>query len=373
MKINKSSFHHSIPSTDNSSSTQDGDLTMTDLQRTVITTLYSITILVALTGNILIIFIVSKRSETRALTGFLFVNMAAADLLVTVLVMPMSVTIPYTKMKWLSGVIGEITCKVVFYSFFGSLSASIFSLTFLAVDRYLGVVLPFNRFPRLRNVKFVIAVIWLVSMILMIPAAIVYKIDEGNGKVQCTPVHGFEDLFGHFQKGVTFFYTYLFLLIYFIPLLLISLLYGLVSRKLWHTKMHYRLSSGQDIAKRRKASKKIVRTLVIVTAAFAACWLPAQAYHLIWAFNLKLHFSLPEYVMYVCLWFGHANSALNPWLYMLLTDKFRTALRDVVRGRYCGYQSKCKSYMVRENIAMGRLIPRFHNNEQQNVSELEPE
>ena len=216
---------------------------MTDLQRTAITTLYSVTILVALTGNILIIFIVSKRPETRSLTGFLFVNMAAADLLVTVLVMPMSVTIPYTKMKWLSGVIGEITCKGVFYSFFGSISASIFSLTFLAVDRYLGVVLPFNRFPRLRNVKFVIAVIWLVSMILMIPAAIVYKIDDGNGEVQCTPAPGFKDLFGHFPKGVTFFYTYLFLLIYFIPLLLISLLYGLVSRKLWHTKMQYRLSS----------------------------------------------------------------------------------------------------------------------------------
>ena len=239
---------------------------MTDLQRTAITTLYSITILVALTGNILIIFIVSKRPETRSLTGFLFVNMAAADLLVTLLVMPISVTIPYTKMKWLSGVMGEITCKVVFYSFFVSISASISSLTFLAVHRYSGVVLPFHRFPRLRNVKFVIAVIWLVSIILMIPAAIVYKIYEGNGEVQCTPAPGFEDLFGHFQEGVTFFYTYLFLLIYFIPLLLISLLYGLVSRKLWHSKMQYRLSSGQDIAKRREASKKIVRTLVIVTA-----------------------------------------------------------------------------------------------------------
>ena len=346
---------------------------MTYLQRTVITTLYSVTILVALTGNILVIFIVSKRPETRSLTGFLFVNMAAADLLVTVLVMPISVASPYTKMKWQSGVIGEITCKVVFYSFCVSISASIFSLTFLAVDRYLGVVLPFNRFPRLRNVKFVIAVIWLVSMILMIPAAIVHTIDESKGEVQCTPVAGFQDLFGHFRKSVTFYYTYLFFLIYFIPLLLISLLYGLVSRKLWRSKMQYRLSSAKDIGKRHKASKKIVRTLVIVTAAFAACWLPAQSYHLIWAFNLELHFSLPKYVMYVCLWSGHANSALNPWLYMLLTDKFRTTLRDVVRGRYCGYQSKCKSYMVRENIVMGRLIPDCHNNEQQNINELEPQ
>ena len=80
--------------------------------------------------------------------------------------------------------------------------------------------------------------------------------------------------------------------------------------------------------------RKVVRTLVIVTAAFALCWLPSQTYHLIFALNYELHRSLPRYVIYICFWCGQANSALKPWLYMLLTDKFRMALREIFLGRY---------------------------------------
>ena len=80
--------------------------------------------------------------------------------------------------------------------------------------------------------------------------------------------------------------------------------------------------------------QKVVRTLVIVTAAFALCWLPSQTYHLIFAFNYELHRSLPRYVMYICFWCGQANSALKPWLYMLLSDKFLMALREISLGRY---------------------------------------
>ena len=129
------------------------------------------------------------------------------------------------------------------------------------------------------------------------------------------------------------FYMYLFLLSYLVPLLVISVLYGMVCRELWRRKMPGMISSETE--QRHDAMKrKVVRTLVIVTAAFALCWLPSQTYHLIFAFNNDLHRSLPRYVMFVCFWFGHANSALNPWLYMLLSDKFRKPLREIFLGRY---------------------------------------
>ena len=263
--------------------------------------------------------------------SFLFVNMAAADLLVTLVVMPITMATPYTGGRWLPGAMGHITCTVVYFSFHVSIAASILSLMLMAVDRFLAVVFPLHRFPSVRRPKVLTLVIWLSSMIVMIPAAVLWRTEENEtGEMICGP--SFKRMFGDNRRGTTGFYTYLFLISYIVPLFVISILYGLVSWSLWFQKLpgEKLLSKGVD-EKRHQAAKKIVRMLVIVTAVFALCWLPPHAYHLILVFNIELHESLPRYVMYICFWCGHANSAINAWLYMLLTNSFRRSLRDVVR------------------------------------------
>ena len=192
----------------------------------------------------------------------------------------------------------------------------------MSVDRYLAVLFPFRIFSKIRRAKVLSFVIWLMSMIIMIPAALLWTIRKGEREdMYC--VAGFKEVFGDsLLKGMTFFYLYLFLIIYLILLLMISVLYCLVCCRLWRRKIPGLVSS--EIEQRHQATKrKVVRTLIMITAAFAFCWLPPQSYHLILAFNLQLHFRLPRIVMFVCVWCGHANSAFNPWLYMLLTDKFR--------------------------------------------------
>ena len=321
-------------STDNSTSSS-GLKGLTNPQITVLVLLYSITITLALAGNLLLIYIVTRRPEARKLTSFMFVNMAAADLLVTVIVIPVSIAMPYTGGRWLPGTMGHITCKIVYFSFHVTIVASILSLMLMAVDRFLAVVFPLHRFPSFRRPKVLTFVIWLSSMIVMIPVAVLWRIEKGEPEgMYCQP--SFQEMFGDFNKGRTGFYTYLFLISYLVPLLVISILYGLVSCKLCLQTFPGEdlISKGVD-KKRHKAAKKIVRTLAIVTAAFALCWLPAQSYHLIFAFNINLHNSTPQYVMYICLWCGHANSAVNAWLYMLLTNNFRKSL--------CYVMSKGKS------------------------------
>lgn len=307
----------------------------TKAQRAVSAALYSITIPVALTGNLLLIFIVTRRPKTRTLTGFLFVNMAAADLLVTLVDMPSAMAVPYTSIQWPPGIMGDITCKAVYFGFFVAITASILSLTLMSVDRFLGVVYPLRRFPRFRNARLLSFILWLSSMIFMIPVAILWKVTDQfkPGKFQCFASFG--DLLGDYKNDITFLYTYLFFLKYLIPLCLITVLYGLVSRKLWRHKVPGdRLVSRDFDSKRRQGTKKIVRTLVVVTAAFAICWLPAQSYYLTLAFNFELHDRLPRFVMFVCNWCGHSNSAVNPWLYMLLSKKFRRVLNDMMYKLY---------------------------------------
>ena len=66
---------------------------LSSLHKTIFTVLYSMTIFVAVVGNLLLIFIIKRRPETRSLTGFLFVNMAVADLLVALIAMPVTLHI----------------------------------------------------------------------------------------------------------------------------------------------------------------------------------------------------------------------------------------------------------------------------------------
>ena len=82
----------------------------------VFTLLYSITILVSLVGNTFLIYMVWKRPDVRSLTSFMFVNMAVADLLVTLVMMPWSIAFFYTNAQWLiTGTFGDFTCRVVIF------------------------------------------------------------------------------------------------------------------------------------------------------------------------------------------------------------------------------------------------------------------
>lgn len=141
--------------------------------------------------------------------------------------------------------------------------------------------------------------------------------------------------------GMRGFYMYLFLLMYLFPLLLISSLYILVGRTLWLRNLPGRQLSNQGHQRNEMTKRKVVRTLVIITAIFAICWLPAQCYHLLLAFRPDVYDKIPPYVIVLVLWLAHANSAVNPWLYMILSENFRKALCDVVRrNRHVRYSSR---------------------------------
>lgn len=300
----------------------------------------------AVTGNFLLIFIIKRRPDTRSITGFLFVNMAVADLLVTSFVMPVSIEWVYSGGKWLPGILGHITCTLVYFIFYVTLAASILSLSLMSVDRYLAVIFPLRRFPRFRRPKVLAVVVWLSSMVFSVPIAFVWRLVEYKPLDIFTCSPQFERLGTFGMKG---YYVYLVLLMYLIPLFAISSLYVLVGRALWRRNVPGVVSTETE--KRNKKTKLIVvRMLAIITAAFALCWFPAHCYHLILAFRPDIHLASPPYVMFLCFWSGHANSAVNPWLYIMLNDKFRKVLWHVF--------SRARSGTSRTSVE-GNLVSRL--------------
>ena len=291
------------------------------------TIMYLITMLVSLVGNILLISIAWKRPDVRSLTSFMFVNMAVADLLVTLVVIPYTISDFYKHGVWpMDGLVGEITCKAVLFIAFFSISTSIICLTFMAVDRFYAIVYPFRRLLWFRRPKILTPVVWILSMAFM---CIVPVLADFKSKNQC--VSGFStSVLGDKRKVSRGIFIYFFTINYLFPVFIISILYTITARKLWFHEV-----PGDDEQNRQQqqmTKRKVVRMLIIVFSVFALCWLPGQVFQLYlavteWSKDLPI-------VQVACYWFGYNNSAINPWLFICMNSKMHSAFSSMIDRKF---------------------------------------
>ena len=296
---------------------------MESKEKITFTVMYAITMLVSLVGNTLLIYIVWKKPAARSLTSFMFVNMAVADLLVTLVVIPYSISGLNLEGVWLlTGVVGEITCRTFLFVAFFTISTSILCLTFMAVDRFYAVVYPFRRLLWFRRPKVLTPVVWILPMALMSIVPVIFVLTSHNSKYYCSPDY---TTLGEEDRAIRGIYIYFFVINYVFPISIISILYTITARKLW---FHEAPGEGliQNRQQQQQTKKKVVRMLIIVFTTFAICWLPGQVYQLYMAItgnNLLI-------VSAACFWFGHLNSAINPWLYICLNSKINYAFSRMI-------------------------------------------
>ena len=279
------------------------------------TILYAITMIVALVGNTLLIYIVWKKPATRSLTSFLFVNMAVADLLTVTFLMPANLA--HLHGTELTAAVGQFHCRFNYFATFVSATASIFCLAIMAVDRYFAVVHPFRQIIWFRKAKIITPVIWISSMALMSVVPFAFH-----------PKHGM-CWFDYSVIPQLPFWIYILLLTYILPLGVIAILYSIAARKIWFHEVpldhqaSQRNQRDQEIPK-----KKIIRMLVIIVVVFAVCWLPVHVYQIDNALG-NPYWPIVPYLF--CYWFSQANSAINPWLYISLNGKMSAVFKRMVR------------------------------------------
>ena len=306
------------------------------------------------------IFIVWKKPEVRTLTSFLFVNMAVSDIMVALFVMPVSMATPYTEGRWLAGTLGKITCKLIYYVAFVSIAVSILTLTVMAVDRFLAVKYPTKAFRTLRKGKVLITFIWLTSLVLMWPWLVVMKLNQKSN---------FCDLkasqLGDILVVIKALYGYTVAVLYILPLAVMSVLYGILIHHLWfHKTPGIRTNHVRRYEETIK--KRAVGLLVTILVAFTLCWLPAQVHNMFVVIDTRRAFSaeLPKYYMMAQNFLGHANSAINPWIIILLNRKFRAAFLLTVKS------IRSSSHSTVQKSRLPRLRKRSSSNKTTSSSSL---
>ncbi|VVC25189.1 G protein-coupled receptor, rhodopsin-like,GPCR, rhodopsin-like, 7TM [Cinara cedri] len=291
---------------------------------------YTIVFVVGIVGNLLVIVAVSSERPLRRMpTNIYLVNLAFADLLVIVLCYPFTLIATLT-VEWH---LGEWICKLIPYLQGMSVNASINTLMVISVERWKSICYPLSKYEA--NTSFVLAIIWLVSLIIPMPWLVYFDVqplgpDSENMQI-CM------ENWPTAAMGNTYFVVANICLCYVFPLSVIGACYMLIWKK-----VSCRQVPGESVPKvvvlMQRCKVRVFNMILYVVALFTISWLP-----LYMIFSVIKFFSLPpdaEAMVENCLpiaqWLGTLNSCLNPLIYAIKDEKYRKAYWKVFERKLFG-------------------------------------
>ncbi|XP_074784674.1 substance-P receptor [Athene noctua] len=304
---------------------------------------YALIVVVSVVGNVVVMWIILAHKRMRTVTNYFLVNLAFAEASMSAFNTVVNFTYAIHN-EWYYGL---LYCK--FHNFFpiAAVFASIYSMTAIALDRYMAIIHPLQ--PRLSATatKVVIGIIWLLAFLLAFPQGYYSVMEELPGRMVCLvewPEHS-TNVYG---KTYHFCMT---ILIYFLPLLVIGCAYTVVGITLWASEIPG--DSSDRYHEQVSAKRKVVKMMIIVVCTFAVCWLPYHIYFTLQYFSPEWY--LQKFIQQVYLaimWLAMSSTMYNPIIYCCLNDRFRVGFKHAFRwcpfvsaGEYEGLEMKSARYL----------------------------
>ena len=284
---------------------------------------------VSIFGNIILFVILMRRRNLRTISNGFLLNLAFADLLVSVLNMPITV-VTIVKERW---IFGDTACVLLGFTTLLSFVSSVMSLAMIAINRYYYVVqwkTYSSIFTPKRSVLFA-GIVWSISLLLSVPPLF--------GWAEYRYIPGKSYCFVFWPSDVYYMY-FMLTICFFGPLIVICITYIKILKFTRQAKQQMNRhrenvrseeetnqENGRHRRPRFRMSQeeiKITNTLLIVVACFVACWAPFAITMFI---DVYLPSSrIPRPIDIGTLLLGYANSMCNPIVYGIRNQAFRREL-----------------------------------------------
>ncbi|XP_041470881.1 allatostatin-A receptor-like [Lytechinus variegatus] len=274
-------------------------------------------------GNALVIAVLYQHRAANRVTDTLIGNLAAADLLTSLFVIPIP-RVQHVPGNWE----GQVYCKVVQSSvlMWANMAVSTYLLVAISIERYLAVVHPvyFSMILSRRRVESTIVLIWVVNYVINGIFAY-FVVNSFNGR--CTMIFT-KDFIGAVTGTALFLYRV------FFPSLIMVITQVLIARKLYHQAVWFRSNAGGAASKGNvhlAARSRIIKLMLVVIMIYVLCWLPSQVGFLLYTTSV-----IPPWYPYsiyhrILTLFGFFNSCVNPIIYTLRHEQFRQAIADLFK------------------------------------------
>ncbi|XP_034442419.1 adenosine receptor A1-like [Hippoglossus hippoglossus] len=284
-------------------------------------------------GNMLVILALWTSKSLQLPTFCLIVSLAAADFMVGCVAIPLAVLVD-GRVETSFPACQFLCCVVILL-----MSVSVLCLAAIALDRYLRVYIPlrYKRTIRRKHSWLVVAACWFVAIPLSFVPMLGWYDDETRPySTNSTPIEC------KFMSVIPMAYLvyFDFFLCTLIPLLIMTILYGLV---FYIIRGSLREKPGNSVKKQSlnylMKEKQLAGSLSLVLALFALSWLPLHIMNCISYFSGSS--KVPVTAFHVGILLSHANSAVNPVVYAFKIQKIRRAYLQIWRRFIaCGNENK---------------------------------
>ncbi|XP_074800041.1 thyrotropin-releasing hormone receptor isoform X2 [Natator depressus] len=311
-------------------------------------------------GNIMVVLVVLRTKHMRTPTNCYLVSLAVADL--TVLV---AAGLPnITESLYGSWVYGYVGCLCITYLQYLGINASSCSITAFTVERYIAICHPIKAqfLCTFSRAKKIIIFVWAFTSIyctlwffLLDLNTVVYK---DTIIVSC----GYKVSRSYYSP----IYMMDFGIFYVVPMILATVLYGLIARILFlnpipsdpkeNPKTRRNNSTHQNKTMNSKMTnrgfnstiasrRQVTKMLAVVVILFAFLWMPYRTLVVVNSF-LSNPFQENWFLLFcrICI---YLNSAINPVIYNLMSQKFRASFKKL-----CNCQQKQSEKPASYSVAL---------------------
>lgn len=258
-------------------------------------TVLSVLVIVVITGNSTVCTIILKYRDMRIPINFLLVNLAVSDIMIAIFLAPEYIfSLMFTHPN---GVTGTVLCRLLTggnFAWVGA-SSSVFTLVFIAIERYYAVIYPYDEKGKLTHTKL------------------------KNTLGDC------EEDWPQEWMGIANSMNWL-VTMTVLPMTLMTAAYSRIVCTLWFTP-----TDDNQLSHRQKAviklRKRVTAMVITVSFIFGVCWLTDSTFYF-------LHFINSPYsdvVFYITTILILFNSAVNPFVYALINQRFRQKIKTMFR------------------------------------------
>nr|XP_055055515.1 neuropeptide FF receptor 2 [Misgurnus anguillicaudatus] len=316
---------------------------------------YLLIFIVCMVGNGVVCFIVLRSKNMRTVTNLFILNLAISDLLVGIFCMPTTL-VDNIITGW---PFGSLVCKLSGMVQGISVSASVFTLVAIAVDRFRCIVYPFKQKLTISTSTLIIVIIWVLAISIMCPSGVMLQVTKEHrvaillsASNTTQPFYWCRENWPN-QEMRKIYTTVLFANIYLAPLTLIVIMYARIGITLFKTSMpasasqtetsgsgkQSRYESRQMVSRKKK---RVIKMLLVVALLFILSWLPLWALMMLSDYaslSERQHRVINIYVYPLAHWLAFCNSSVNPIVYGFFNENFRKGFKAAFKLQLCSAHS----------------------------------
>ncbi|XP_040050309.2 thyrotropin-releasing hormone receptor [Gasterosteus aculeatus] len=320
------------------------DIRRNPLEEQVVTIVLTMLICtVGIAGNIMVVLVVLRTKHMVTPTNCYLVSLAVADLIVL-----LAAGLPNISDVVAFWIYGHTGCLCITYLQYLGINVSSCSITAFTVERYIAIChsMKAQLICTVSRAKRIIAAVWVFTSLYCIMWFFLVDTDEtvyANGVVVTC---GYRVSRNYYMP----IYFLDFTLFYVIPLAVAIALYGLIARILFMSPLPSHMSDGggsvhqgrcRSTNKPNKgavsARKQITKMLAVVVVLFAVLWMPYRTVVVVNSFIDPPYHN--TWFLLFCRMCIYTNSAINPIIYNLMSQKFRVAFKKLCE---CGWRGEGK-------------------------------